>query len=211
MKTIYTIGYAGFAGEDFGRALQANGVKVLVDVRSFPYSQYFAEYNKEHLQETLAALGIRYRHYATEFGARQEDRRFYPRGYLDFDLFIPSRAFQSGVEKLAKGMELGYTFALMCAEKDPLRCHRTIMVARGFRAAGYRVVHLLAPGYRPAWAPAAGEVTQEDVERALADCYFPERHQGNLFEEKAEEEYILDAYRLQNEKIGYQIDKAEDE
>ena len=51
-------------------------------------------------------------------------------------------SFQNGVNKLIKSMEQGYVFALMCAEKDPINCHRAIMVSRYFSKLGYMVTHI---------------------------------------------------------------------
>lgn len=60
-------------------------------------------------------------------------------------MFARSEVFLSGFEKIKKSMQKGFVIALMCSEKDPIKCHRTILVARAFHNAGYKVIHLL-PG-----------------------------------------------------------------
>jgi hypothetical protein len=97
-------------------------------------------------------------------------------------------------------MMQNYRFALMCAEKDPINCHRTILVTRSFHDAGYKVKHLL---------PNNGMVTQEDIEnRLLLDKYFPNRNQITLFGEVfSKSEYIAQAYRKRNSEIGYSIEE----
>lgn len=202
---IFTIGYTSFLPADFINVLHHYGIKCLVDVRSMPYSQYHSEYNKETLEEALKKNGIVYRHYAAEFGARQENRVFYgPDGILDFEKFIRSDEFQSGIEKIKKGMEIGYTFALMCAEKDPINCHRAIMVGQGFKKAGFSVKHIRD----------TGEVeTQEALEQRILDMYFKDRDQISLFsaDERDDEDLIEKGYVLRNKDIGYHIDGSKDE
>ncbi len=169
---------------------------LLVDVRSQPYSQHFPDYNKDNLERLLKREGLHYRNYAREFGARQEDRRYFNRdGFLDFERFAQSPPFLSGFQKLTESMKQGYRFALMCAEKDPLNCHRAILVARAFHDAGYKVLHLLANDT---------EMTQEEMERRLLDQTFPNRNQMTLFDDAwSEEELLAQAYRKKNGEIGY--------
>lgn len=200
VDTVYSIGYSGFSIGDFIDTLHSNKIVLLVDVRSHPYSRYFLDYNKDKLEQTLAHEKIYYRNYAKEFGARQDNPKYYSgRGYLDFDLFSKSPAFLSGVAKLVKSMAQGYRFALMCAEKDPINCHRTILVARAFHDAGYKIIHLL-PNHKI--------MTQEDIEARLLDKYFPDRYQETFFGENlSEEEYVRQAYTKQNAAIGYTIEE----
>jgi uncharacterized protein (DUF488 family) len=199
-QTIFTIGYSGFTLSDFIETLLDHQISALIDVRSQPYSAYHPEYNKEFLEHTLHEEKIAYRNYAREFGARQTDSRYYsPDGYLDFELFSKSEAFREGVSKLTEGMQAGYRFALMCAEKDPIICHRTIMVARAFYKAGYRVIHLL---------PGDATSTQEEIELRLLNKFFPGRNQESLFDGEASQAQCIEcAYRKQNAEIGYSIEK----
>ncbi|MEA5152022.1 MAG: DUF488 domain-containing protein [Oscillospiraceae bacterium] len=185
---------------DFICALQANQISLLVDVRSQPYSQHFPDYNKDSLAKTLGLSGIYYRNYAKEFGARQEDRKYYSKeGFLDFELFAKSPLFLGGYEKLVSSMKQKYHFALMCAEKDPFNCHRAILVSRAFHDAGYNVIHLL---------PNNKKTTQEEIESRLLDKYFPNRDQLTLFGDSLDEgNYLLQAYRNRNAEIGYSIEE----
>lgn len=199
IDTVFTIGYAGFQINDFVKTLKEKGVSLVIDVRSLPYSQYHADYNKENLSKILESNKIYYRNYTLEFGARQEERSYYPNGYLDFDMFSKSKNFLTGVDKLKKSMQQNYTFALMCSEKDPMMCHRTILVARAFHSAGYNVVHL---------QPSGKTVTQADVEERLLNKFFPNREQINMFAKNlSTQEYIEEAYKKQNAVIGYTIEE----
>ena len=84
-------------------------------------------------------------------------------GYLDFEMFARSEVFLSGFEKIKKSMQKGFVIALMCSEKDPIKCHRTILVARAFHNAGYKVIHLLPEGQK---------ITQEEIEERLLNMFF---------------------------------------
>ena len=193
-KELYTIGYAGFPStQDFLNALKQYGVQILVDVRSSPFSAYYADYNKDVLGEFLKENGILYFNYAKQFGARQEDNAFYRKGRLDFDVFSHSEQFLDGVRKIDASNAV---VAFMCAEKKPSECHRTILVAKAFSDRGQQVTHILSNGE---------SMTQRDVDLELLETYFPDRAQASLFEEtdKPEEEYIAEAYRLRNDEIGF--------
>ena len=202
MSEICTIGYFGFAIEDFIETLKKYAITCLVDVRSLPKSAYYKDYDKKNLSVVLKKNEIIYRNYAKEFGARQTDKKFYTDGVLDFDKFSASEQFISGVEKIEKGMELGYKFALMCAEKRPETCHRNILIAKKFHELGYIVKNIL---------PGGNFITQEDVEKILLDKYFPDRNQFSLFEEISEAEMIRQSYKKQSFEIAYRGDDNSNE
>ena len=193
---LYTIGYSGFPKlSEFIKKLTENNINTIYDVRSSPFSAQFSQYNDNSYEfaKALNDAGIKRINFSREFGARQENRKFYKNGRLDFEIFTQSPQFKEGFEKVFKGLESNSS-VLLCAEKHPIDCHRCIMVARKFYEAGADVVHLMPDG----------EQTQADVEMELLDIYFPNRYQASLFEEqKSEEEMISEAYILQNDKIGF--------
>ena len=195
MAVVYSIGYSGFTPEEFVQVLLENGVTALVDVRSSPYSAYHTEYDREVLARTLKESGILYRNYAREFGARQENRGFLsPEGYLDFEKFAATEQFGEGVSKIKAGMERGYVFCFMCAETDPMTCHRAILVTRVFSRLGYEVIHLMPGNVRE---------TQQEMERRMVEKLFPDREQLSLFGDKSEEDWVEEAYAQQNKTIGF--------
>ena len=196
--TIYTIGYTGFTREELVKQLAMRNINVLVDVRSSPMSERYPDFNRPELSEYLLANGIIYRNYAEEFGARQDDSRFYTDdGYLDFKKFAQSERFLGGIEKILRSAGKKYRFVLMCAEKDPINCHRAILVARAFYERGCKIIHIL---------PQNREITQADIERELLDKYFPRRAQISFDDMDGaitEEELIDRAYNEQAKKIAY--------
>lgn len=205
-NTIYTIGYSGINIKDFILILKYYRISCLVDTRSVPYSKYFMDFDKNILESTLKNNNIKYENYDKEFGARQNNINFYSKdGYLDFSKFVKSSIFISGIDKIKKEMDLGYTFILMCSEKDPIDCHRSIMVAREFYKKGYNIINILYDKNDII------EYTQTDIENRLLDRYFSERGQGLLFDnmDSSRKSLIDIAYKKRNIEIGYRYNKNE--
>ena len=87
----------------------------------------------------------------------------------------------------------------MCAEKDPINCHRAIMVGKGLADRGFEVLHIMADGLT---------TSQEELTLRLLDMYFPRRNQLSFFSEdnKSKEEFIEEVYRLRNKDIGFTLE-----
>lgn len=202
-KIIYTIGYTSFEINDFIKQLKNNNISCLIDVRSSPFSHFYSNYNKGQLDIVLKKNNILYRNYISEFGARQLNNIYYHQdGYLDFNKFIISSQFLEGVSKIEKGIQLGYTFCLMCAEANPINCHRSIMVSRGLKNNGFQVFHFLRGGIL---------LSHDDLEQSLLDMHFQDKRQLSLFYDYNtntsisyfEQQLLADAYDMQNKTIGF--------
>lgn len=195
INSIYTIGYTVFSIDDFIDVIKYYGISCVIDVRSSPFSKHYPDYNKDVLEQRLKQHGILYRNYAKEFGARQTNPIYYSGDIVDFDKFIQSAQFLEGVSRVTKGIEKGYKFALMCAEKDPINCHRSIMLGKGFSKNGYEVNHIISK---------TNIETQNELEERLLEIYHQDRFQLTLFgEDRSEADLIADAYTKRNFEIGY--------
>ncbi|MEG0368932.1 MAG: DUF488 domain-containing protein [Hungatella sp.] len=205
MKTaLYTIGHSQHKMEYFLQMLKTQGINYVLDVRSTPYSQFASEYNKENIRAILKNHNIIYSFMGTYFGARQKDAALYTKeGYLDFEKTKRYFGFQQGVQSVMKGLNQGYHIAFMCTEKDPIECHRAILVANAFYEMGIDVQHIM---------PDNTLQSHQRLNKRLLDVYFPDRNQISLFvEDNMTEDQCLEiAYREQNKKIGYH-QRAEDE
>lgn len=193
---LYTIGHSTLPEGRFIELLEHFRIEYLLDVRSTPYSRYVPQYNKDTIENVLRGAGIQYAHMGKHFGARQENKAFYnAEGYLDFERFRESAQFKAGLNNVKKGLEK-HNIALMCTEKNPIDCHRAIMVARGFELDGTQVMHILHD---------STAITQEEFNQQLLNRYFPDRDQISMFqeEEKQQEDLLVLAYRKRNKKIGY--------
>lgn len=200
MKTVFTIGYTSFGLEKFVEVLKKYKINCLIDVRSTPKSSYYKDFDDLSLLPYLKNYGILYRNYAREFGARQENQSFYnDKGYLDFGVFSKSRQFNEGIEKIKKAQDMGYVVCLMCAEKDPINCHRTILISRNLDKQGFEVKHILAT---------EATCEQKEIDARLLEKYFPHRSQISLFSENnlTDEETLEIAYKIRNEEIGFRLE-----
>jgi uncharacterized protein (DUF488 family) len=148
------------------------------------------QFNRENLKRSLRENGIAYIFLGEELGARSEDPLGYVRGKAQYDRLARSALFQKGLNRVRSGMR-DFRLALMCAEKDPLECHRTILVARHLDALRIAVEHILEDGS----LESHGKV----LSRLLRQLHLPEQ---DLF--RSREEVIEEAYRIQGERIAYQ-------
>ena len=136
MNPIKTIGHSNQPIDRFVGLLKAGGVDVLVDVRSTPYSRRFPQFGRERLTASLAAADILYRYEGAALGGK-------PEGGASYDDLAARPAFTAALDRLVHGAA-DATLCLMCAEKEPLDCHRTVLVSRRLAERGMAIEHLLA-------------------------------------------------------------------
>jgi uncharacterized protein (DUF488 family) len=144
-KTLYTIGHSTHTLEYFINLLTKHGIEVVCDVRSVPYSQHNPQFNREPLKEQLRAQGISYVFLGKELGARSDNSACYIDGKVQYNYLVDEPVFQDGLRRLRTGIEK-FRVAMMCAERDPLTCHRTILICREIRAPDLSIDHILADG-----------------------------------------------------------------
>ena len=128
-KILYTVGHSTHTAEHFIGLLKANEIQALVDVRSSPFSKFNPQYNRENLNTLLKNEGISYIFLGKELGARRDEPDCYIDNKVSYSAISKTPAFIEGLKRLESGINK-MTVSLMCAEKDPLTCHRTILVAR---------------------------------------------------------------------------------
>lgn len=132
---IYTIGHSNHPLDAFIALLRLHGIDEVADVRSSPYnrSPYTAHFNKDALEESLAAEGVRYVYMGAELGGRPADPSCYDAGRVRYDRVARTDDFLFGIQTLLRDAN-ERKVALMCAEKEPLDCHRTLLVAHALTA-----------------------------------------------------------------------------
>lgn len=185
---LYTIGHSTHAIEHFIGLLKQHEITAVCDVRSQPYSRYNPQYNRETIASAIKKCGMEYVFLGAQLGARSDNPACYKNGKIQFDLLSQEALFQQGLTRLKKGMGK-YRIALMCAEKDPLVCHRTILVARQLRRE-FTIRHILADG-------------------AIESCAAAEMRLLNRLKIQPdmvsdENKCIERAYNSQGQKIAYQ-------
>ena len=145
MNPILTIGYSLHEIGAFIDLLRRHGVDAVADVRSHPYSKRLPDYSKADLQRALKAAGIQYVFLGQQLGARRSERECYVDGQARYELIARTPAFAEGIARLQAGAAK-MTPCLICAEKDPITCHRTVLVCRELARLGLDVRHILEDG-----------------------------------------------------------------
>lgn len=145
MTTILTIGHSTHSLKEFIRLLQLNAVTAVADIRSVPFSQFRPEFNKEPLQKALQANGIEYVFLGVELGARSKDPSCYENGRVQYRRLAQTELFKNGLHRVITGA-MSHRIALLCAEKEPLACHRSLLVARELEGLGVNVMHIHSDG-----------------------------------------------------------------
>jgi uncharacterized protein (DUF488 family) len=128
VNPLFTIGHSSLEIADFLAVLAAHGVRTLCDVRSRPASFRFPQFNREPLESVLVRAGIRYEFFGETLGGRPADPRVYREdGLVDYAARRRAADFIEGIERALAVSRAGVS-ALMCAEEDPLQCHRFLMI-----------------------------------------------------------------------------------
>ena len=142
---IWTVGHSTREAEKFNQILKAHEIEVLVDVRSFPGSRRYPQFNKEELKQSLASVELEYHHLPALGGRRRPNpeskntawKNASFRAYADH---LESEEFKQGINELEELARSRRT-AFMCAEALWWRCHRSL-IADYLKAKGWEVVHI---------------------------------------------------------------------
>lgn len=186
---VLTIGHSTHPIDMFLDLLQRHRVTAVCDVRSTPFSRTNPEFTRESLQRSLQIRGVAYVFLGQELGARSQDPSCYVNGKVAYDRLAGTELFQTGLNRVRQGIKK-HRIALMCAERDPLQCHRTILVSRHLVAGGLAVQHITGDGQL--------ESHQDAMQRLVRRLGLPEH---DLF--RTTDDLVADAYRIQGERIAY--------
>ena len=143
----FTIGHSNHETGRFIDLLKVHKIKCLGDVRSSPYSKFTPQFNKENLDAELKKEKILYVYLGNKLGGRYLDAGLlYPNGVVNYNKVMEQEEFCAGINNVISNIKKGLRIALMCAEKNPLDCHRFLLVARALSNKGVRVKHILENG-----------------------------------------------------------------
>lgn len=185
---LLTVGHSTLDIEALMALLAENGVTAVADVRSSPYSRHSPQFNMDSLKRSLKVGHIQYAFLGKELGARRSEPECYVGDVAKYELIARTDSFARGIHRLRSGLA-SHRIALLCAEKDPLTCHRMILVCRRLRN-DLAIRHIIEPGKCE---------TQDQAERRLLQVVgLPER---DLF--RSVDELLDEAYSRQEETIAY--------
>jgi uncharacterized protein (DUF488 family) len=192
--SFFTIGHSNQEPSAFLGALIRHEIKMVCDVRSRPGSFRFPQFNREPLMAQLASAKIIYQFFGDQLGGRPLDPRYYsPDGLVDYPARRKAPDFEEAMDRLL-GFAKTLPLALMCAEEDPLHCHRFLMICPALVQHGIQAVHLRRGGTTE---------SQRDAEDRLLQLHgFADVTSNSLFAQ-GRDGALEDALRLQAEQYGF--------
>ena len=191
---LLTIGHSNRTLDQFLGILNENEVTAIADVRSSPYSRMNPQFNRDQLKRSLQEENIAYVFLGQELGARRDEECCYADGVTRYELIAKTGAFIDGLKRIRDGSQ-SHRIALMCAEGDPLTCHRTILVCRHLKDE-IPITHIVTEGRL--------ETQEEAQNRLLRTLNMDDRV---LFESR--DELLSEAYEKQGDNIAYRITKEQ--
>jgi uncharacterized protein (DUF488 family) len=196
-QPLFTVGHSNLEFSQFIRLLKDPSVGLLIDVRSQPRSGRFPQFCQPGFQKMVEGAGIGYLFLGEELGGRPDDPDAYrPDGVVDYRVRRKSYAFHAGLERVLSELERA-PCALLCAEEDPLECHRFLMICP----------ELVQMGIRPSHIRKGSRIEgQEDAEDRLLNAHgFGGVAAYTLFPQ-ARINALEEAYELQAAKFAYRVD-----
>ncbi len=164
---VLTIGHSNHTWKAFAGLLSAHGVQVLVDVRTTPSSRFAPFADRRHLPKLLDDEGVKYVFLGKELGGKPDDHSLYDeKGKPDYRMMSQSSSFGRGIARLIELAE-DATVALMCAEEDPAKCHRTRLLGPALVRYGVEQVHIRGDASLQSNEALASRKLQRDFQGAL--------------------------------------------
>jgi uncharacterized protein (DUF488 family) len=196
-QRLFTVGHSNFELSQFVKLLKYWSVDLLIDVRSQPHSGRYPQFSQPGFQKTIECAGIGYLFLGEELGGRPDDLDAYrPDGIVDYRARRKSYAFQAGVERVWNELDRA-ACTLVCAEEDPLECHRFLMICPELVRMGVRPIHIRKDSRAE---------SQEDTENRLLCAHgFGGVAASTLFPQ-ARADALDEAYDLQAGKFAYRVD-----
>ena len=142
---LFSVGHSNVPKERFFAMLQEAGVNVIADVRSAPYSRFAPWFSQQKLAASLSAFGIGYVAMGDALGGRPRHDSLFRDGIADYEAMAAQPDYRAGVDRLIEAVPRSRV-CLMCAEREPLDCHRCLLVARSLAGRGIVVGHILHNG-----------------------------------------------------------------
>jgi len=142
---LLTIGHSNIPADRFIGLLRGAGVDAVADVRSTPASRHFPWFSKNNLAARLQQEGMAYLPFGDTLGGRPREASLHRDGVADYEAMARRPEFCVGLDRLCAAAA-GHCVCLMCAEREPLDCHRCLLVARALAERGLGVGHILHDG-----------------------------------------------------------------
>jgi uncharacterized protein (DUF488 family) len=194
---LFTIGHSNIPAERFVGMLRAAGVNAIADVRSSPVSRFCPWFSAKNFAPLLAREKIAYLAYGDVFGGRPQNPALYRDGVADFEAMACQPEFAAGLERLGADAAR-CRVCLMCAERDPLDCHRCLLVGRALASRGSSIGHILFDGPIELHEATERRLLELDAEGDGAPDLFVTGHEDRL----------AAAYRRRAQAVAYRAKAA---
>jgi uncharacterized protein (DUF488 family) len=143
---VWTIGHSNHSFEAFAELLASERIEFVADVRSYPYSRFAPQYNREGLQAALRPRGIGYVSFGDELGGRPaSDEHYDAQGHALYGPMSQESRFCDAIDRIITGAR-SHRIALLCSEGDPESCHRRLLVGKVLTERGVELRHILSGG-----------------------------------------------------------------
>lgn len=195
---IFTIGHSHHTIEVFIGLLKKHVVEKVVDVRSTPASRFAPHFDREQINPALKAAGVRYTFIGDLLGGCPSDKTCWDDNHVSYTKLMQHPPFQLGVDRVLNGSRNSLTVALMCTERDPMDCHRSLAITRALAVSGADVHHIHGDGTIE---------THAHLEVRLLEKFGLDSG-PSLFE--SSNNLLTKAYELQEAKIAYRQSHATD-
>lgn len=193
---VFTVGHSNHSWEEFVKLLLRQRIDEVADVRSSPYSRYVTHFNHGELQQALEGIGIGYVFLGGELGGRPADRSCYDSdGQVQYERVAETDAFDDGIRQVIYRAD-NCRIVLLCTEKEPLECHRTLLVSRVLAERDVDVEHILTDG--------SVESHDAAIERLMHLLKLPPS--GDMF--RSRHDTINEALAIQEKRVSYAVDNA---
>lgn len=194
---ILSLGHSSLAFPHFLDLLRRAQVTAVADVRSSPFSGRFPWFSQGEMKAGLKRAGVAYAFLGKELGGRPASPELYRGRIADYDAMARTDLFKSGLERLLQGSE-SHRIAMVCSERDPLHCHRCLLVGRQLALSDIQVAHLSFEG---------GRETQSQIEERLL-------REEKLFADdllKSRSDRLVEAYRKRGRRVAYALVPKDEE
>lgn len=155
----YTIGHSTRKQDEFIELIRGYGIDCVMDIRRNPYADniYAKDFDREVLEKNVKQAGINYIYMGKELGCEKSS--------LKFDNILKEDPFIKGIRRIVEGIKRGHKIVLMCSERNPFKCCRSILLGYALKTNGVDMEHIIDEN---------NSKTQGRIEEEIFVTYEPE-------------------------------------
>ena len=196
---VFTIGHSDHSFDRILQLMEQHGVEELIDVRTSPFSRWATDFNREALEMSLEDAGIGYAHMGDALGGRPRSLDLYdPDWIADYELMAATEDFDDDIGQVERIAE-ERVVCLLCSERQPEVCHRTLLVAEALVAREISAQHILVTGDL--------EDHERLVGRLMVD-YQRKSKSADMGMFPSEEQTRKAALRFQAKRVAFRLDRS---